>query len=181
MSYVSPKEAIKFFGVSKETLRRWNIDGTIQTIKTNGGHRRYKIPEKDNNQGKKNIIYARVSSSKQKSDLENQIKFIKQKYPTYEVITDIGSGINYKRKGFKRILELLFEGNINEVVVAHSDRFTRFSFELFVWMFNFHGSTLLDLSNEESKSPEQELSEDLLSIITVFSARYYGKRKYSIL
>jgi predicted site-specific integrase-resolvase len=86
--------------------------------------------------GKHTIIYARVSSSKQSQDLKRQEKYLKTKYPTAELKSDIGSGLNYKRTGFRAILQSLFKGNIKEVVVAHKDRFTRFGFEFFEWLFN---------------------------------------------
>lgn len=179
MQYVSPKQASEIFNVSEQTLRRWEEEGQIEAQKTHGGHRRYKIifPNKEGTK----FIYARVSSRKQSNDLERQVKFLKDKYKGYEVITDIGSGINFKRKGFKSILEQLFEKNVSEVVVAYSDRWSRFGFEFFQWMFYQHGAQLISISEKQNKSETEELSEDLMSIITVFTARYYGQRKYNIL
>lgn len=172
--YVNSKDAAKYYTVSLDTLRRWDKQGKIKTIRTEGGHRRYFIP-KNNEQ---NIIYARVSSSKQSDDLQRQVEFLRKQFPNYEIITDIASGINFKRKGFKTILDRVFEGKVKNVVVATDDRFTRYGFELFEDIFTRFGTKLYSVSDKQYKSPEQELSEDLLSIITVFTARYYGSRKY---
>jgi predicted site-specific integrase-resolvase len=100
--YADPEKAAKHYNVTQTTLRRWDNNGKIKTIRTKGNHRRYYIP-KDNTNGQK-IIYARVSFKKQESNLQNQIKYLKKLYPKYELVSDIGSGINFKRTGFKRIL-----------------------------------------------------------------------------
>ena len=131
-----------------------------------------------NNQIK--IIYSRVSSNKQKEDLQRQTEYLQTKYPEHQSITDIGSGINFNRKGLRQILEGVFKGNITEVVVAHKDRFTRFGYDLFEWIFEQHQAVLIcdNKDNKDNKEPTNELTDDLMSIITVFTARYYGKRKY---
>jgi putative resolvase len=181
--YVTPKEASKHYNVSEQTLRSWSIKGKIKYFNTKGGHRRYDISEPKEylvEQSGQKIIYARVSSHKQQTDLHRQIEFLQHKYPEYRVISDIGSGINFKRKGFKGILEGVFKGTIKEVVVSKRDRFTRFGFDLFEWIFKEHNAQLLS-DHTDDEEPEHELSEDLMAIITVFSSRYYGKRKYKIL
>ena len=174
--YVKPKEAAKYYGVSIQTLRRWARNEKVQFIRTDGNHRRYLIK---NEEKTKKIIYARVSSQKQKSNLQNQIKYLKKKYPKYELITDIGSGINFKRKGLQRILDGLFDGTIEEVVVTTQDRLVRFGFDLFKYIFIKVGSKLTVINSKKNDNDESELSEDLLSIITVFTARYYGRRRYN--
>lgn len=179
--YVKPKEASKYFNVSENALRVWANNGKIKFITTKGGHRRYLLESTErtgDETEKRNIIYARVSSRKQKTDLERQSEYLKQKYPNHTLITDIGSGINFERPGFKRILEGVFQGTINQVVVAHKDRFSRFGFSLFEWIFQQHNSEII-YDKESEVSQQQELSDDLMAIITVFSARYYGKRKYT--
>ena len=163
--YVSPKKAAQIFGVTTRTLRNWENKGKIQSIRLESEYKRFKIKKKNNKQKKRNFIYCRVSSRKQLSDLERQQKTIQKKYPSYEVVKDIGSGLNFKRKEFRTILELLIEGNIGQVVVAFEDRFTRFGFEFFEFLFE--------------KSFEQEFSDDIISIITHFTAKYHGYRKYS--
>jgi predicted site-specific integrase-resolvase len=157
----------------------WADRDEIEFIKTDGGHRRYKLPTEPTSEFG-NYIYARVSSKKQDGDLQRQIEFLKKLYPDYEVIQDIGSGLNFKRQGFRKILEQLFKGNIREVVVSSSDRFSRFGArDLFGWLFENFGGKLTFLNNKEYKNPNEELSEDLLEIITVFSARYHGRRSYT--
>jgi predicted site-specific integrase-resolvase len=178
MSYVSATEASKFYKVHPETLREWANLNRIEFRKTPGGHRRYKIF--DEKPDKKNYIYARVSSKKQEGDLQRQVKYLIKKYPSYEVITDIASGLNFKRKGFRRILEQLYQRNIGEVVVSTQDRFSRLgATELFEWMFDQFGGKLTILNQRASKSSNEELAEELLEVITVFTARYHGRRSYS--
>lgn len=174
--YVPSRKAQAFYKVSEQTLRDWANDNKINYITTTGGHRRYRITKLNDNRRK--IIYARVSSKKQENELKNQVAYLKKRYPSYEVIQDIGSGINYKRKGFKTILEQLFKGNIKEVVVSTGDRFSRFGKELFEWIFEQFGAKLTILNRSKFKSSQEELSADLMEIITVFSARYYGRRSY---
>ena len=176
-NYISSKQAQKHFKVSEQTLRDWANNGKIEFIRTDGGHRRYKL--KEINKNKLKIVYARVSSKKQDVDLQRQIGKLREEYPDYKIITDIGSGINFKRKGFKKILQSLFKGCIEEVVVASGDRFSRIGFELFFWMFKEFGAKLTVLDKGICKSDSEELADDLMEIITVFTARYYCRRRYN--
>ena len=173
----TPKQLAEKLHVSKETLRLWADKGRIHVIKTDGGHRRYIYNSEEGNK-KNNFIYARVSSAKQKRDRDRQVKQLEKKYPHHAIITDIGSGINFKRKGLISILESVFEGNVGEIVIAYKDRLTRFGFELFEMLFKHFSTTLTVVNNNDNETPETELAEDLMSIITVFTARYYGSRKY---
>jgi predicted site-specific integrase-resolvase len=127
---------------------------------------------------KQKIIYARVSSKKQMDDLERQTDFLKSRFPDYILVTDVGSGINWKRKGLKTILEQSMLGNIQEVVVAHRDRLCRFAFELIEFIFKSNNVKLVVCDEDLEKSTEQELTEDLLSIIHVYSCRSMGRRRY---
>ena len=178
MNYVSSKEARKYYKVSEETLRRWANKGKIKYELTEGGHRRYQIfPKKK--VGLK-IIYARVSSRKQKEDLERQIKHLQEKFPGYKVIKDVASGLNFERKGIQRILDELFESNIQELVVFSKDRLCRFGFPLFEYMFGYFGAKLTVVENEKNKTEHEELVEDMLAITTVFAAKIHSRRKYKI-
>lgn len=177
--YVSPKKAAEIFGVTTRTLRNWEKKCKISSVRLKGGHRRFKIKKENKRKQSKNFIYCRVSSRKQLSDLKTQQKTLEKKYPTYEVVKDIGSGLNFKRKGFRKILEQLIEGNIGEVVVAFEDRFTRFGFDFFKFLFEKHGAKLISLQTEKNKSFEEEFSDDIISIITHFTAKYHGARKYN--
>ena len=177
--YVTPRKASSHFNVSEQALRSWANTGRIKYITTKGGHRRYLLqkPEQPKQPDELKIIYSRVSSKKQQADLKRQTEFLREKFPDHKIITDIGSGINFKRTGFKRILEGVFNGAIKEVVVAKRDRFTRFGYSLFEWIFEVHNAQLICLDRDE-ENPQFELTEDLMSIITVFSAKYYGRRSY---
>ena len=179
MSYVKPGEAAVFYNISVSSLRNRANAGEIKFIITDGGHRRYYI--KEINHERRKCVYARVSSKKQSEDLQRQVQFLSQSYPTHEVITDIGSGINYKRPGFKAILAGLFHGDIEEVVVATPDRFSRLGAnELFAWIFEQFEAKLIFVSDsDDSCDFETGLGSDLMEIITVFNTRYHGKRKYS--
>jgi len=177
MSYVNPKEASEYYKVSKNTLRTWSNKGKIKYTTTKGGHRRYLLENKQIPIKQIKVIYSRVSSKKQQGDLVRQTNYLKNKYPNHIVYSDIGSGINFERPKFKKVLEGVFKGCITEVVVAHKDRFTRFGYSLFEWIFKQHNAVLL-CDQPKSTEIKNELSEDLMSIITVFTARYYGSRKY---
>jgi predicted site-specific integrase-resolvase len=180
---VKAPEAAKFYDISISNLRKLAREGKIKTKLTSGGHYRYIITkdiisEESDSELSQYIIYARVSSKKQEHDLERQIKFLRNKYPKHSLVRDIGSGINFKRKGFQTILDKLFKGDIKEVVVAYSDRFSRFGFEFFQWIFSKFGATLHQLE-ASSNSSEDELLSDVMEILTVFTARYHGRRKYN--
>ena len=124
--------------------------------------------------------YCRVSTRGQKEDLERQIKLFRSKYPNHEIISDYGSGINFKRKGFNSILDSSIQGNIKEVVVTHRDRICRFGFELIEKIILQHGKGKILVLNQQETSPQEELVNDLMSIITVFSSRIYGLRSHSL-
>lgn len=188
--YVKAAEAAKYYSVSLRQVRAWASTGAIPHTITPGGHYRYLIEEDDPIVVTKEdsedvpdvsgeVIYTRVSSKKQKDDLKRQTDLLLRKFPGRNVISDVGSGINFQRKGFKAILEGVFKGNIKSVVVAYKDRWSRFGFEFFQWLFQSFGAELKVVLSEDINS-EKELTEDLMEIITVFTARYYGKRKYKI-
>ena len=188
--YVRPKQAMQAIGCSHETLRRYATDGLIDYLRTDGGHRRYNvasyrpttnrqrvaalpIPDEE----KKISVYARASSKKQKDDLERQKNILKEAYPNAIVFEDMASGINYERKGLTRLLDRVCKGEFKQVVVAHKDRLARFGVELIQWIINRTGTPLLIL-DREGKSSQQELTEDLMAIVHVFSCRANGKRRY---
>ena len=120
-----------------------------------------------------------MSSSKQKDDLTRQTDFLLDKHPGYQVISDIGSGLNYKRKGLLKLLELGNRGEVSEVVVFSKDRLCRFGFELLQWQLLQNNSKLM-VHEQSDKTPEQEFTEDILAILQVFACRWNGKRKYTI-
>lgn len=177
---ITPKQLSQSLGVTTACLRKWENEGKIKSIITKGGHRRYIQEELAVSQGK-SIVYCRVSSSKQKNDLQRQVDYLKTMFPSHDVIEDIGSGLNFRRKGLLNLLELIFSRQVTEIVVAHKDRLCRFGFELFEFICQKHGTILKVVENQGIKEPIQEFAEDVLSIVTVFTARYYGSRKYNIL
>ena len=179
MNVYKPKQLADKLQVSKETLRLWAEEGKLKATKTEGGHRRYFYDEKVvSKRSRLKFIYARVSSKKQENDLKRQIDSLQKLYPEYKVISDTGSGLNFSRKGFSKLLEAIITGSVAEVVVAYKDRLCRFGFELFENLCKHFSTTITIVNNNNDKSSTQELAEDLLSVITVFTARFYGKRKY---
>lgn len=184
--FVSGKVAKEMLGISSKTLHVWDAENKINTFRTPSGARRYNLQDIKNigmcvpsSKQKKKICYCRVSSQKQIDDLERQQNFFRQQYPNHDLVTDIGSGINWKRKGLKTILDEAMYGNISEIVVAHRDRLCRFAFELLEWLFSRLGVKLVVLSQSENKSIDNELADDILSIIHVYSCRRMGARRYS--
>lgn len=176
MKFVNTRAACNALGVHPNTLRSWDSKGQIKTMRTPGGRRLYDLSSVQ--QGKSKIIYARVSSNGQKPDLEKQIQYLRTRYPEHELVQDVGSGLNFKRKGLNAILERILSGDVEEVVVAHRDRLCRFGFELFSTIANKFSTKIVVLDGS-SLSPQEELVQDLLSIVHVFSCRLYGLRKYS--
>jgi len=185
--FVTPKEACKIAHVQLGTLRSWEEAGKIRTYRTAGGHRRYhrddltqtSDSEESEEGNRKGFCYARVSTRGQKEDLERQIAILGEEYKSYELVRDIGSGLNYKRKGFKYLLDQAIKGNIRELVVTHKDRLCRFGFDMLEGIIRDYSHGKIVVLNNKETSPEQELSDDIISIITVFSARLHGLRSHA--
>ena len=178
-NYSTPRQAAEHFGVCLHTLRRWEKDGIITAIRTPSGQRRYLINSYAgrNTTNQRTILYARVSSRSQKADLDRQIAKLLELYPSAELITDIASGLNFKRKGLQSILEAVRTGHVSSIIVGHKDRLARFGFELIEWLCQLDGTKIVVL-NQDNLSPEPEMVEDILAIVHVFSCRLYGLRKY---
>lgn len=176
------RKAIQITGLSPNTLRKYADNGTIKATRIGKGQRLYDVSELSilNNKGeeKKPIVcYCRVSSNKQKDDLTRQVAFMRQQFPEADIVQDIGSGLNFKRKGLQTILQRLLQGDKFTLIVPHRDRLCRFGFELIEFLFQENGGEIMVL-NQENVSPQQELTEDLLAILHVFSCRMHGLRKY---
>jgi len=124
-----------------------------------------------------NILYARVSSRDQLPDLDRQVEYLVSRYPDGEVVSEIGGGLNFKRKKMLAVLGQVMSGDVKRLVVAHKDRLARFGFDLFRWLCEQNGCELVVL-NESSLSPSEEMVEDILAILHCFSSRLYGLRKY---
>jgi excisionase family DNA binding protein len=176
--YITSREAAKQLGCHPNTLRKWANEGKISHIKTESGQRRYNIEAYlGKHRPTITICYCRVSSPKQRDDLERQAEFMRKRDPTAEIIKDIGSGLNYKRKGLLSILERALRGDRIKLVVAHTDRLARFGIDLIKHLIERNGGELVVL-DQVTYSPEEELAKDLLYILHVFSGRLHGLRNY---
>jgi putative resolvase len=184
----SPKIFSKLVGVSVFTLQRWDRNGTLTAHRTPTNRRYYTHDQYlqyrgliSNEQGK-TIAYARVSSPSQKKDLLLQkdalrAYCVEHKIKVDQWMEDIGSALNYKRKGFNQIIEEIELGHVKRVVIGYEDRFVRFGYDWFEAFCERHGTEIV-VTNGEAFSPEQELVKDLLAIVTVFSARLHGLRSH---
>ena len=192
--FISIGDAENFTGLGQARLREFYKEGILKGYTTPSGQRRFNIESlrefcnlttcsETEEVGKINFLYARVSSKKQSDDLLRQVEFLREwtrdKDIKYNVIEDIGSGINFKRKGFNVILDRCMQGVIGEVVVAHKDRLSRFAFDLIETIVKRAGGKITVIQDSGNISSEQELAEDLLSIVHIYSCRQMGKRSYS--
>ncbi len=189
------KQAAEILGVHQRTLYLWEKKGLIETVRTPGNKRLYNVNKflEDNKckenicnnlddldkETKLNIAYIRVSSQTQKNDLERQKQLMVHKFPNHIIIEDIGSGLNLNKRGIRKIIHLAIEGKINELVVAHRDRLTRFGFELIEEIINkYSKGKIVILSEPEKLEPEEEIVKDIMSIMNVYVAKINGMRKY---
>ncbi len=188
MKYYSAKSVRLMLGVTAQTLRNWDREGKLKPayVKSNG-YRYYSedsilsyTQERKTKKDLNVVGYARVSSKKQSDELERQVNNIKtyldSKYSDYEIITDIGSGINYTKPGLKKLVEKINKKEVDLIVVLYKDRLLRFGFEL-VEYFAELNNVKIEVLDKIDKNQDQELVEDLVQIITVFSCKIQGKRK----
>ena len=184
MSKISISEAAKLKGVSVSTLRRWEADGKLVPERTESGHRRYDIAKLIGVKAELSytIGYARVSSHDQKADLVRQKQVIELFCATngwqFETIEDLGSGMNYNKKGLKRLIKLIIDAKVERLVLTHKDRLLRFGAELIFSLCEHFGTEVVIINRTEDASFEEDLASDVLEIITVFSARLYGSRSH---
>lgn len=188
MKYYSIGEFAKAIGKTTKTLRNWDKVGTLKPVRVESTGYRYYSQEQLNHflgikgietKTKKVIGYCRVSSHKQKDDLARQIENVKTymiaKGYQFDIITDIGSGINYNKKGLNQLIDMITNSEIEKIVILYKDRLLRFGFEIIGNLCNKYGTTIEIIDNTE-RTEEQELVEDLIQIVTVFSCRLQGKR-----
>jgi predicted site-specific integrase-resolvase len=182
---VSIQKAAQELGVHQETLRRWEASGKIAVERTARGHRRYDLAKLRGITprtpiDRATICYARVSSHDQKEDLIRQIAVLESFCAahgwTYEVLQDLGSGLNYQKKGLKKLIKALCLGAVNRLVITHKDRLMRFGAELIFSLCESFGTEVVMINAKEEATFEDDLVQDVLEIITVFSARLYGAR-----
>ncbi|TAE54326.1 MAG: IS607 family transposase [Nostocales cyanobacterium] len=180
MAYIPLRKAVEFLGLHPNTLRRYADEGKIKSIKNSAGQRLYDVESyiRGDSDRTPAVCYCRVSSAKQRDDLDRQIAYMQSLYPDAEIIKDIGSGLNFKRKGLRSLLDRLLQGDKFILVVACRDRLARFGFELVQYMVEQNGGQIVVL-DKTVHCPQSELTQDLLSILHVFSCRMHGLRKYS--
>ena len=184
-----PKDFAELLGVTVKTLQRWDRDGILKANRTPTNRRYYTYDQylqfkgiQTENDTRDTVIYARVSTRSQKDDLQNQVEFLKQFCNAKGIIVnqcieDFGSGLNYNRKKWNKLLDEVMSNKIKTIVISNKDRFIRFGydwFEKFCEKFN----TKIIIVNNETLSPNEELVQDIISILHVFSCRLYGLRKY---
>lgn len=183
---VNISKAAQELGVHQETLRRWEIAGKIQVERTPRGHRRYDLAKLRGYRTdvlpstRSTLCYARVSSHDQKEDLIRQTavleSFCAARGWTYEVLQDLGSGLNYHKKGLKKLIKGICSGIVGRLIITHKDRLMRFGAELIFSICESFGTEVVIINASEDSSFEDDLVQDVLEIITVFSARLYGSR-----
>jgi len=188
MKYYSIGEFAELIGVTQQTLRNWDKAGKLKPSHIGkSGYRyysqqqlRYYLGLKGENPAIRKVVgYCRVSSNKQKDDLKRQIENVKTYMIangySFDVVTDIGSGINYNKKGLNQLIDMIVASEVEKIVVLYKDRLLRFGYELIENLCNKYGTTIEVIDNTE-KTEEQELVEDLVQIITVFSCKLQGRR-----
>ena len=190
---VSIGKAANILGVSIPTLRNWDKAGKlVPSFITAGGTRMYDLATLNLIKGKKSIVpdrytlaYARVSTQSQKKELETQKELLtlycsRQGY-RYKLLSDIGSGLNYTKAGLNELIELICSGQIERLVLVHRDRLLRFGSEIIFKLCNIHNVEVEIINVGEELNPNKELAKDVLEIITLFSAKLYGRRSHKSL
>jgi putative resolvase len=196
MNKISIGEVSKILGVTPKTIRIWEQQGKIHPERTPNGHRRYDrdeivrlssfygkvrhLPEESN---KVTIAYARVSTSGQKEDLARQVELLESFCTAngwvYSTIQDLGSGLNYEKRGLKHLIKEICNGHVERLIITHKDRLLRFGSEIIFSLCEIFGTEVVVLNKGEPQPTfEEELAQDVLEIITVFSARLYGSRSH---
>lgn len=191
--FLSPRDVCRMLGVSYITLWRWIREGRINAVRSPSG--RYLIPrteieklksEKEVFENVRAVIYARVSSNKQREqgDLDRQVELLKKYanergYIIVDIITDVGSGLKEERRGLRKLLRMVVEGRVNVVLITYRDRLARFGYKYLQFFFEKHGARIEEVLHEE-KEPLEELVEDFLAIIVSFAGKIYGKRSHKV-
>lgn len=191
--FLSPRDVCRMLGVSYITLWRWIREGRINAVRSPSG--RYLIPrteieklksEKEVFENVRAVIYARVSSNKQREqgDLDRQVELLKKYanergYIIVDIITDVGSGLKEERRGLRKLLRMVVEGRVNVVLITYRDRLARFGYKYLQFLFEKHGARIEEVLHEE-KEPLEELVEDFLAIIVSFAGKIYGKRSHKV-
>jgi len=182
-------EFAKKIGVTIHTLREWDKSGKLKPeYRSKGNHRYYsdnqlnELLQKRTPKNKINVGYVRVSSNHQKDDLERQYElmelFLAKQGKEFKIIKDIGSGINYNKKGLKELLKLIATNQCDTIFILHKDRLVRFGYELITEFAELHNTKIVIINKDDEKTDEEEFVEDILNIIHVFSCKLNGKRSH---
>jgi len=183
INYKTRKEACEMLGIHYHTLYKMAEDGKIEYAKI-GSRQLYNVEKyiRDNKiskSKKRKICYCRVSSGKQKEDLERQKEYMRNKYSTYEIISDIGSGLNFERKGLNEIIDSAIKGEVEILVIAYKDRLARFGYELIEKLIVEYSKGEIKIENKkEEETPTEEITKDIVAIMNVYVAKMNGLRKY---
>ncbi len=182
---IHDEEASRLLGVHVKTIQRWDREGKTRCVRTIGGKRR--VPESEIkrilgiHEKRKIIGYARVSSHTQRDDLKRQVELIKsyarEREWEIEVLKDLGSGLKEDRRNFQKLLKMVINREISKVIIAYPDRLTRFGFKTLEEFFKSYGTKIIAINREE-KTPQEELVEDLITIISHFAGKLYGMRSH---
>jgi len=175
------------YNITRLTLYKWEQEGLIDPARTPGGHRRYSQAELEDLLGIKShtrqggCVYGRVSTGKQKDNLARQVRRLNEYAKRHDLpikteVTDIASGLKENRRGLMRVLNMAEQGSIDFVLIEYKDRLARFGYHYLERFLESHGVEVLVKEDDVDQSAEEELVEDVLKIVTVFSARLYGKR-----
>lgn len=173
-------------GVSRDTLRRWEAAGKIVVERTPSGHRRYDLAQLRclapvaAQSHRVTVAYARVSNQDQKAELKHQVAILESYCNgnswSFEVITDTGSGMNYQKSGLRQLIRRICDGDVGRLVVAHRDRLLRFGVDLVFSLCEHFGTEVVIINATTASTFEEDLAEDVMEIVKVFSARLYGSR-----
>lgn len=178
------RDACEILQLDPTTLRKWDREGKIRCVRLSNKYRR--IPESEINRilgvqkNRSEAIYARVSSHDQREDLNRQIQKLGKYAPGAIVFSDIKSGMRFNRKGFMELLNLIESDEISKIYITHKDRMARFGYDLVESICGIHGTEIVETDGEEIVSASEEMTIDLISIITSFSARLYGLRSHKM-
>jgi predicted site-specific integrase-resolvase len=193
---VSIGQAACLIGVSVSTLRRWEREERLQpSCRTKGQHRRYRLSDiqseffglktKPTERVQRKVLaYARVSSHGQKDDLKRQIEtlkdFCQKENLTCEVISDLGSGINFNKRGLNQLISEICAGKVGKLILTHRDRLLRFGTPLIFKLCHFYETEIIVLGNEEkNRTFEAELVADVIELMTVYTSKVYGRRAHA--
>jgi len=183
VKYYKLSEAATLSGLSKQTIYSYAVNNKIKFITTPGGQKLYDISTIINEPitldiGDKHVCYCRVSTHGQANDLDRQTAYMREKYPDFEMIHDIGSGINFKRPGLQKIIDYAIKGKLRRLVIAYKDRLCRIGYELIEHILTTYSNTEIIVDSSHEETINEEIANDILQIITVYSAKINGMRHY---